>query len=144
MNSASVFSAKPKPRFPPVITPSQNRAVTKLSCNVRTDLSPEFTCRALDQSAYEHALTLRLNQSGKTIQNGFSDSVHIRKMIKDWRQDNNVCRPHSALDFQTLSEFVVGWRNGECESKHTTMSNWRLCLIPRAGITFMLALKTVC
>ncbi|TBO61717.1 transposase, partial [Klebsiella pneumoniae] len=25
----------------------------------------------------------------------FSDIVHARKMINDWRQDYNECRPHS-------------------------------------------------
>ncbi|MEB6472901.1 transposase, partial [Klebsiella michiganensis] len=31
----------------------------------------------------------------------FSDIVHARKIINDWRQDYNECRPHSALNYQT-------------------------------------------
>lgn len=31
----------------------------------------------------------------------FSDIVHARKTINDWRQDYNECRPHSSLNYQT-------------------------------------------
>jgi len=69
---------------------------------------------------------LRLFQPGKPAQNGFiesfngrfrdecmnehwfSDIVHARKVINDWRQDYNECRPHSALNYQTPSEFAAG------------------------------------
>lgn len=74
---------------------------------IRTDLGPEFTCRALDQWTFEHSVELRLIQPGKPTQNGFiesfngrfrdeclnehwfSDILHIRKTINDWRQDYN-------------------------------------------------------
>lgn len=97
---------------------------------IRTDQGPEFTCRALDQWAFEHGVELRLIQPGKPTQNGFiesfngrfrdeclnehwfSDIVHARKIINDWRQDYNECRPHSTLNYQTLSEFAAGWRKG--------------------------------
>ncbi|MCA6090558.1 transposase, partial [Escherichia coli] len=39
----------------------------------------------------------------------FSDIVHARKIINDWRQDYNECRPHSALNYQTPSEFAARW-----------------------------------
>ncbi|AZP35016.1 hypothetical protein DC438_18525 [Cronobacter sakazakii] len=29
------------------------------------------------------------------------------------------CRPHSALNYQTPSEFAARWRNGKCEDKQT-------------------------
>ncbi|MDZ0832268.1 integrase core domain-containing protein, partial [Klebsiella quasipneumoniae] len=35
---------------------------------------PEFTCRALDQWAFEHGVELRLIQPGKPTQNGFIES----------------------------------------------------------------------
>ncbi len=38
---------------------------------IRTDLEPDFTCRALDQWAVEHDVELRLIQPGKPTQNGF-------------------------------------------------------------------------
>jgi putative transposase len=37
----------------------------------------------------------------------FSDIVHARKIINDWRQDYNECRPHSTLNYQTPSEFAI-------------------------------------
>ena len=87
---------------------------------IRTDQWPEFTCRALDQWAFEPGVELRLIQPGKPTQNGFiesfngrfcdeclnehwfSDIVHARKVINDWREDYNECRPHSALNHQRL------------------------------------------
>ncbi|HDE2594491.1 TPA: IS3 family transposase [Klebsiella pneumoniae] len=108
---------------------------------IRTDQGPEFTCRALDQWAFEHGVELRLIQPGKPTQNGFiesfngrfrdeclnehwfSDIVHARKIINDWRQDYNECHPHSALNYQTPSEFAARWRNGKCEGKQTDLTN---------------------
>ncbi|HFK3783459.1 TPA: IS3 family transposase [Klebsiella oxytoca] len=108
---------------------------------IRTDQGPEFTCRALDQWAFEHGVKLRLIQPGKPTQNGFIESfngrfrdeclnehwfrdiVHARKVINDWRQDYNECRPHSALNYQTPSEFAARWRNEKCEGKQTDITN---------------------
>ncbi|HDL8283159.1 TPA: IS3-like element ISYen3 family transposase, partial [Yersinia enterocolitica] len=102
---------------------------------IRTDQGPEFTCRALDQWAFEHGVELRLIQPGKPTQNGFiesfngrfrdeclnehwfSDVSHARKTISEWRQDYNECRPHSALNYQTPSEFAAAWRKGNSESE---------------------------
>ncbi|SLM63726.1 Mobile element protein [Dickeya aquatica] len=104
---------------------------------IRTDQGPEFTCRALDQWAFEHGVELRLIQPGKPTQNGFiesfngrfrdeclnehwfSDILHARKIINDWRQDYNESRPHSSLNYQTPSEFAASWRNGKLEGKQT-------------------------
>lgn len=108
---------------------------------IRTDLGPGFTCRALDQWAFEHDVELRLIQTGKPIQNGFIESfngrfrdeclnehwfrdvVHARKTIIEWRQDYNECLPHSALNYQTPSEFAVRWRHGKLGSKKTDITN---------------------
>ncbi|EOY5737702.1 IS3 family transposase [Enterobacter ludwigii] len=108
---------------------------------IRTDQGLEFTCRALDQWAFEHGVELRLIQPGKPTQNGFiesfngrfrdeclnehwfSDILHARKTINGWRQDYNECRPHSALNYQTPSEFATRWRNGKCEGKQTDITN---------------------
>jgi putative transposase len=43
---------------------------------IRTDQGPEFTCRALDQWAFEHGVELRLIQPGKPTQNGFTESFN--------------------------------------------------------------------
>jgi len=108
---------------------------------IRTDQGPEFTCRALDQWAFEHGVELRLIQPGKPIQNGFiesfngrfrdeclnehwfSDVNHARKTISKWRQDYNECRPHSTLNYQTPSEFAVSWRKGNSESEGSDITN---------------------
>ncbi len=45
---------------------------------IRTDQGPEFTCRALDQWAFEHGVELRLIQPGKPTQNGFIESFNGR------------------------------------------------------------------
>ena len=107
---------------------------------IRTDQGPEFTCRALDQWAFEHGVELRLIQPGKPTQNGFiesfngrfrdeclnehwfSDIVHARKIINDWRLDYNECRPHSSLNYLTPAEFAAGWRNGKYEEKPTDIT----------------------
>ena len=108
---------------------------------IRTDQGPEFTCRALDQWAFEHGVELRLIQPGKPTQNGFiesfngrfrdeclneywfSDISHARKTISEWRQDYNECRPHSTLNYQTPSEFAAGWRKGNSESEGSDITN---------------------
>ncbi|MGK4436917.1 DDE-type integrase/transposase/recombinase, partial [Raoultella ornithinolytica] len=45
---------------------------------IRTDQGPGFTCRALDQWAFEHGVELRLIQPGKPTQNGFIESFNGR------------------------------------------------------------------
>jgi transposase InsO family protein len=53
----------------------------------------------------------------------FSDILHARKIINDWRQDYNESRPHSSLNYQTPFEFVACWRNGKHEEKLTDITN---------------------
>ncbi|MEF3187897.1 integrase core domain-containing protein [Klebsiella quasipneumoniae subsp. similipneumoniae] len=90
---------------------------------------------------FEHGVELRLIQPGKPTQNGFiesfngrfrdeclnehwfSDIVHARKIINDWRLDYNECRPHSSLNYLTPAEFAAGWRNGKYEEKPTDITN---------------------
>lgn len=103
---------------------------------IRTDQGSEFTCRALDHWAFEHGVKLRLIQPGKPAQNGFiesfngrfrdeclnehwfSDILHARKTINDWRQDYNECSQHSAVNYQTPSEFAARRRNLKDEGKN--------------------------
>lgn len=86
-------------------------------------------------------MKLRLIQPGKPMQNEFIESFNARfrdeclnepcfseirrtrKTITDWRQDYNVCRPHSSLDHQTPAEFAARWRNGECEGKQADITH---------------------
>lgn len=108
---------------------------------IRTDQDPEFTCCALDQWAFEHGVERRLIQPGKPTQNGFiessngrfrdeclnenwfSDVLHARKIINDWRQDYDKSRPHSSLNYQTPAEFAAGWRSGNSEGKQTDITS---------------------
>lgn len=53
----------------------------------------------------------------------FSDTLHAREIINDWRQDYNECRPDSSLNYLTLAEFAAGWRNGKYEEKPTDITN---------------------
>jgi len=53
----------------------------------------------------------------------FSDTVHARKIINDWRWGYNECRPRSSLDYQTPAELALGWRNGKYEKKPTDITN---------------------
>ncbi|BBE75765.1 hypothetical protein MRY16398_08210 [Phytobacter sp. MRY16-398] len=84
---------------------------------------------------------MRLIQPGKPTQNGFIESfngrfrdeclnehgfrdiIHVRKTINDWRQNYNECYPHSALNYQTPSEFAARWLNGKLDSKKTDITN---------------------
>jgi hypothetical protein len=105
------------------------------SATIRTDQGPEFTCRALDQWAYEHGVALRLIQQYKPAQDGFigsfngrlrdeclnehwfSDISHAGESICERRKYYDDCRPYSTLNYLTPSEFSSGWRKGNSESE---------------------------
>jgi putative transposase len=53
----------------------------------------------------------------------FSDILHARKIINDWRRDYNEYHPHSALNYQTPAEFAARWRNEKFEGKQTDITN---------------------
>lgn len=95
---------------------------------IRTDQGPEFTGKALDQWAYRNGVQVKLIQPGKPTQNAYIESfngrfrdeclndhwftslAHARSLISSWRQDYNERRPHSALDYETPSEFAARHR----------------------------------
>ncbi|MEF3147920.1 integrase core domain-containing protein [Klebsiella quasipneumoniae] len=101
----------------------------------------KLLAEAMLDKEFEHGVELRLIQPGKPTQNGFiesfngrfrdeclnehwfSDIVHARKIINDWRLDYNECRPHSSLNYLTPAEFAAGWRNGKYEEKPTDITN---------------------
>jgi putative transposase len=96
---------------------------------IRTDQGPEFTCKALDQWAYQHGVQLKLIQPGKPTQNAFIESFNgkfrdeclndhwftslpqARSIVAEWRRDYNECRPHSTLNYLTPAEFAARHRN---------------------------------
>lgn len=88
------------------------------------DNGPELISRVLEQWAHEHAVTLHFIDPGKPMQNGHCESFHgrmrdeclnehwflglgdARQIVEEWRQDYNRERPHSALGYQTPTEFA--------------------------------------
>jgi putative transposase len=105
--------------------------------SIRTDQGPEFTGKALDQWAYQHAVELRLIEAGKPTQNAYVESFNgkfrdeclnehwfktlheAREIVATWRLDYNQHRPHSALNYQTPAEFAAAWRSRHAASaKH--------------------------
>lgn len=114
---------------------------------IRIAQGPEFTCLALAQ----HGVELRLIQSGKPTQNRFIESfngrfrneclnehwfsniIHVRKTINDWRPNFNEVHPHSSLNHYTQAEFEADWRNGQFEGKQIDITIWPFYLIPGAG-----------
>ena len=95
---------------------------------IRTDQGPEFTCKALDQWAYQHGVQLKLIEPGKPTQNAYIESFNgkfrdeclnehwfttlaqARAVISEWRRDYNESRPHSALGYMTPAEFAAASR----------------------------------
>lgn len=91
--------------------------------SIRTDQGPEFTARALDQWAYQNAISLKLIQPGRPMQNGYVESFNgkfrdeclnehwfstlaeARAIVATWRQDYNQTRPHSSIDYLTPAEY---------------------------------------
>ena len=69
-----------------------------------TDQGPEFTCRALDQWAYEHGVELRLIQPGKPTQNGFIESFNGRF------RDECLMSTGSAISFTRGKQLMTGGR----------------------------------
>lgn len=92
---------------------------------IRVDHGPEFTSLALDAWAAEHGVKLAFTQPGKPTQNAYIESFNgrfrdeclndhwfstlheARYRIEAWRQDYNLMRPHSALNYATPAEFAA-------------------------------------
>ncbi len=91
------------------------------------DNGPELTSRRLDQWADERGIQLRFIEPGKPVQNAFVESVHgrlrdeclnrhrflsladARRIVEDWREDDDRARPHSALGYRTPAEVRGGF-----------------------------------
>lgn len=88
-----------------------------------TDNGPEFTSKALDQSAYQRKVKLHFIRPGKPVENAyvgsfngkfrdeclnsnwFASLLHAQVLIETWRADYNQVRPHSSLDGQSPQEY---------------------------------------
>lgn len=90
------------------------------------DNGPELISHVVDEWAHQHAVTLHFIDPGKPMQNGHCESFHgrlrdeclnehwflgladARQIVEEWRQDYNRDRPHSALGYQSPTEFARG------------------------------------
>lgn len=88
------------------------------------DNGSEFISKVLDKWAYENQVTLAFSRPGKPTDNAYIESfngsfrdecsnVHWFLSLEDaklkaekWRQDYNLSRPHSALNYLTPVEFA--------------------------------------
>ncbi|BBW88651.1 hypothetical protein THOKLE017_45120 [Klebsiella pneumoniae] len=71
---------------------------------IRTDQGPEFTCRALNQWAFEHSVELRLIQPGKPTQNGL-----LRVLTDDFAMNVRISIG-SAISFTPGKSLMTGGR----------------------------------
>ncbi len=95
---------------------------------IKVDNGSEFISKALDAWAHHNDVRLMFSRPGKPTDNAFIESFNgrlrqeylnqnwftsledARQIVEAWRKDYNEFRPHSSLDQQTPSEFVVGWQ----------------------------------
>lgn len=95
-----------------------------LPTQIVLDNGPELISRVLEAWAHDHAVILHFIDPGKPIQNAHCESFHsrlrdeclnehwflslgdARRIVEDWRQDDNRHRPHSALGYQTPAEYA--------------------------------------
>jgi len=86
------------------------------------DNGPELTSRRLDQWADERGIRLHVIEPGKPVQNAVMESVNgrlrdeclnqhwflsladARRIVEDWRLDDNQVRPHSSLGYRMPKE----------------------------------------
>tara|TARA_Y100000034_G_C6860649_1_gene391636 strand:+ start:338 stop:1165 length:828 start_codon:yes stop_codon:yes gene_type:complete len=91
--------------------------------SITVDNGSEFTCKALDQWAFENKVILSFIRPGKPIENAFIESFNgkmrdeclnenwfvsledARRTIEEWRIDYNENRPHTSLGDLTPNEF---------------------------------------
>lgn len=110
----------------------------RLPQRLRTDNGPEFTGKALDAWAQKHGVQLEFIRPGKPMDNGHIESFNgrlrdeclnqnaflsladARDTIERWRQDYNLQRPHSALNWMTPEEFRE--KNQPCNQEENTNS----------------------
>lgn len=92
---------------------------------ITVDNGTEFTSKALDHWAYRNGLKLDYTRRGKPTDNGFIESfnarvrseclsqhyfstiIEMKDVLKNWREDYNHHRPHSALGQRTPAEVGV-------------------------------------
>ncbi len=92
-----------------------------------SDNGPEFISHALEEWAFQKGIVLDRIELGKPNQNAFVESFNGRmrdeclnenvfmdvreakSIIEEWRNDYNLNRPHSSLNYLTPEEFRRDW-----------------------------------
>jgi putative transposase len=114
---------------------------------VRSDNGPEFRSNAVATWASRRGITLDFIEPGKPIQNAtlesfngkfrdeclnehwFTSLADARRTIEAWRTEYNTERPHSALGYQTPSEFAARQAGFQSDANQTASfhenSVWR-------------------
>ena len=95
---------------------------------IRTDNGPEFTSKAFDAWAYAHGIEHQFTRPGKPVENAFAESLngrirdeflnqhcfrsvrHACDLGRDWHDDYNELRPHSALGGLSPEQFIAEQR----------------------------------
>ncbi len=95
---------------------------------IKVDNGSEFISKAMDEWAHRNKVKLDFSRPGKPTDNAFIESFNGRlrqeclnqnwftsladakQIVEEWRQDYNQLRPHSSLEQQTPSDFVVRWQ----------------------------------
>ena len=105
-----------------VITARRGRPASIVSDN-----GTELTSNAILGWADERSVAWHYIQPGKPVQNAFAESfigrlrdellnetlfhsiAHARRVLKAWRQDYNIDRPHSRLGWQSPIQYAARW-----------------------------------
>ena len=102
---------------------------------IRTDNGPEFTSKAFDAWAYAHGIEHQFTRPGKPVENAFAESLngrirdeflnqhcfrsvrHACDLGRDWHDDYNELRPHSALGGRSPEQFIAERRGPSGRSR---------------------------
>jgi putative transposase len=97
--------------------------------SITLDNGSEFTGRALEAWAIQHAVDLCFIRPGRPVENGFIESFNgrlrdeclnvewfgslhqARERLAQWRDHHNLYRPHSALDDQSPATFASSYQS---------------------------------
>jgi putative transposase len=105
------------------------------------DHGTEFTCKALEEWAWQRGVKLDFTRPGKPTDNSHIESCNSRlrdeclnvnqflsiedakEKIEAWRLDYNHHRPHGSLDHLTPSEFIqISQEHGSGEGRQSSRS----------------------
>lgn len=136
--------------------------------SLTVDHGPEFTCKALDEWAWQRGVKLDFTRPGKPTDNSYIESFNGRlrdeclnvsqflsiedakEKVEVWRMDCTYHRPHGSFGHLTPSEFIhISQKNGAGKAATVSVeavSQWdqRHCQDspPMSGLTLQRSLRT--